>query len=332
MHYLNKAFLPFFFLIYSSCYFDNNIVTNRGNELGTFYTIKYERNNINPLEFQNGIDSIFFEINNSLSTYIKKSDISRINDGDSLIKVDKHFRKVFKKSKEIWAVTNGYFDPTVGSLVNAYGFGPEQTIIKIDSFVLDSLMDGVGMNKIKITSDYRVIKRHPQTYIDFNAIAKGYTVDCIYDYLISLGNKNFLIEIGGEIRAKGFNPSTQKKWKIGISVPEKDKGKKFIQTYEIGDYAMATSGNYNKFRIDSLTGEKFVHSVNPINGLAFDSNILSVSVIAPSCIVADAFATALMVMPLENGKKIVQENQKIDANWVISRKNELVQIKSSGWN
>ena len=147
-----------------------------------------------------------------------------------------------------------------------------------------------------------------------------------------MGSKNFLIEIGGEIRVKGLNPVTEKKWKIGIRLPQKGNENKFIQTRNIDDHAIATSGNYNKFSIDSLTGKKYVHSINPKNGLALNSNILSVSVIAPSCIAADAFATALMVMPLNMGRKVVNDNQKIEASWVISRNDDLVQIKSSGWD
>ncbi len=330
MHYLIKAFSLFVILIYSSCN-SNKLESHNGNALGTFYSIKYERLNIDRSKVQNGIDSIFFEINNSLSTYISNSDISRINNGDTLLKVDKHFRKVYIKSKEIWEATNGYFDPTVGSIVNAYGFGPKKFNIKVDSSVIDSLMDGVGLDKLEMTTDHRVLKKYPHTYIDFNAIAKGYTVDCIYQYLVSLGSKNFLVEIGGEIRAKGINPVSKEKWKIGISFPQRGIKNKFIETYNISDHAIATSGNYNKFLIDSLTGEKFVHSINPKNGLALNSNILSVSVVAPSCIVADAFATALMVMPLDIGRKVIDQNINIEASWFISEDKELVQIKSSGW-
>ena len=330
MHYLIKAFSLFVILIYSSCN-SNKLESHNGNALGTFYSIKYERLNIDRSKVQDGIDSIFFEINNSLSTYISNSDISRINNGDTLIKVDKHFREVYIKSKEIWEATNGYFDPTVGSIVNAYGFGPKKFNIRIDSSVIDSLMDGVGLDKLEMTTDHRVLKKTPHTYIDFNAIAKGYTVDCIYQYLVSLGSKNFLVEIGGEIRAKGINPVSKEKWKIGISFPQRGIKNKFIETYNISDHAIATSGNYNKFLIDSLTGKKFVHSINPKNGLALNSNILSVSVIAPSCIVADAFATALMVMPLDIGRKVVDQNINIEASWFVSEDKELVQIKSSGW-
>ena len=330
MHYLIKAFFLCIILIYSSCN-SNKLESHNGNALGTFYSIKYERLNIDRSKVQDGIDSIFFEINNSLSTYISNSDISRINNGDTLLKVDKHFRKVYIKSKEIWEATNGYFDPTVGSIVNAYGFGPKKFNIKVDSSVIDSLMDGVGLDKLEMTTDHRVLKKTPHTYIDFNAIAKGYTVDCIYQYLVSLGSKNFLVEIGGEIRAKGINPVSKEKWKIGISFPQRGIKNKFIETYNISDHAIATSGNYNKFLIDSLTGKKFVHSINPKNGLALNSNILSVSVIAPSCIVADAFATALMVMPLDIGRKVVDQNINIEASWFVSEDKELVQIKSSGW-
>ena len=182
MHYLIKAFFLFFILIYSSCD-SNKLESHIGTALGTSYTIKYEQSIIDRLKVQDGIDSIFFEINNSLSTYMPNSDISRINNGDTLLRVDNHFKKVYEKSKEIWKLTNGYFDPTVGSIVNAYGFGPEKDNIKVDTFVIDSLMNGVGMDKIKMTSDNRVLRKFPHTYIDFNAIAKGYSVDLIKDLI-----------------------------------------------------------------------------------------------------------------------------------------------------
>lgn len=332
MYFLNRPYFVVFFFTISSCFFDNNLQKHYGNALGTFYSIKYEGNKINRSKVQEGIDSIFFEINNSLSTYIQDSDISKINNGDSLIKVDDHFRKVFYKSNEIWEITDGYFDPTVGALVNAYGFGPDKIIKNLDPLFLDSLMLGVGMNKLKITSDGRIIRMSSKTYIDFNAIAKGYTVDCISDYLISLGNKNFLVEIGGEVKASGKNPNTGNKWRIGISYPEKDKTDKMIETFDIGNYALATSGNYNKYRIDPLTGKKITHSINPRNGLAFTSNILSTSVTAPNCITADALATALMVMPLDDGRQMIEENDNIEAVWIISENDKLIQIKSSGWD
>ncbi|MBR98482.1 MAG: thiamine biosynthesis protein ApbE [Flavobacteriaceae bacterium] len=330
MHYLINPFFLFFILIYSSCD-SNKLESHIGTALGTSYSIKYEQSIIDRLKVQDGIDSIFFEINNSLSTYIPNSDISRINKGDTTVRVDKHFKRVYNKSKEIWKLTNGYFDPTVGSIVNAYGFGPKKQNFKINSRIIDSLIDGVGFDKLKMTNNNKVLKKYPHTFIDFNAIAKGYTVDCISEYLVSLGSENFLVEIGGEIRAKGINPVSNKKWKIGISFPKKRLKNKFVETYEINDKAIATSGNYYKFLIDSITGEKYVHSINPKNGLALSSNIISVSVSAPSCIVADAFATALMVMPLDMGRKVIDENQNIEATWIISKDKEFVQIKSSGW-
>ena len=211
MNYLTKAFFLLFILIYSSCD-SNKLEGHIGTALGTSYSIKYEQSIIDRLKVQDGIDSIFFEINNSLSTYIPNSDISRINNGDTTVRVDKHFKRVFNKSKEIWKLTNGYFDPTVGS-VNAYGFGPKKQNFKINSRIIDSLIDGVGFDKLKMTNNNKVLKKYPHTFIDFNAIAKGYTVDCISEYLVSLGSENFLVEIGGEIRAKGINPVSIKNGK-----------------------------------------------------------------------------------------------------------------------
>ena len=129
-----------------------------------------------------------------------------------------------------------------------YGFGPDKTINEITSNEILLILQSVGFDKVSIVNN-KLVKQNQFTKLDFNAIAKGYTVDCIYQYLASLGSKNFLIEIGGEIRAKGINPISEKKRKIGIRLPQKGNENKFIQIRNIDDYAIATSGNYNKFSI-----------------------------------------------------------------------------------
>ena len=191
----------FIFLFFSCNDFINKKKTISGYSFGTSFLIQYEGKNNNDIIIKNKIDSLFNIINNSFSTYISDSDISKINLGDSLLIVDNHFKKVFLKSYDIWKLSEGYFDPTVGSMVNAYGFGPGKKIKNFSQKQLDSLIKLTGFSKVSLTSKGTIKKKFSNIYLDFNAIGKGYTVDLISELLNSFSIKNFLIEIGGEIIA-----------------------------------------------------------------------------------------------------------------------------------
>ena len=279
----------------------SSLQVHQGRALGTSYTIQYKGKANQYAQYQKSIDSLFQGINQSLSTYWPDSDISKINRGDSLVVVDSHFKKVFRKATTVWKNTNGFFDPTVGSLVNAYGFGPQKPLARIRVAQLDSLRKLTGWEKVSLTKNGTIRKDHPDIYLDFNAIAKGYTVDVIANYLSQKGQQNYLVEIGGEVVAKGISPKFQKAWTVAIDDPQQGAERRFKTTLSLVDEALATSGNYRKYRIDSLTGEKYVHSLNPHTGLPVKSSILSASVRAADCMTADAYATALMVLPLEKG-------------------------------
>ena len=302
----------------------------QGFELGTSYNIQYI-SNIPEDKVQKGIDSIFYVLNKSLSTYLPQSDISKINRGDTTAVVDHHFRAVFEKATEVWKASGGYFDPTVGALVNAYGFGPEKPINELNMQQKDSLLALTGWQKVKLKNDYSVVKESPLIYLDFNALAKGYVVDVIGDYLHQMGNKSYMVEIGGEIVTKGNSPKTGQAWKIAIDDPRQGAHRKFLQTLTLHNQALASSGNYRKYRIDTITGERFVHSVNPLTGSAKKTNILSTSVKAPDCITADAWATALMVMPLEKGKMLIENDPQLQALWTVATKNNFFVVESKNW-
>ena len=301
-----------------------------GFALGTSYNIQYVAN-LSDDQVQNGIDSIFRVINKSLSTYLPQSDISRINRGDTTVVVDHHFRTVFEKATEVWKATGGYFDPTVGVLVNAYGFGPGKSITDLNPEQKDSLLSLIGWKKIQLSQDNIIKKESPHIYLDFNAIAKGYTVDIIGDFLLKSGSFDFMVEIGGEIVARGNNPETGQAWKIGIDNPLQGGQRNFLQTLTLQDQAIASSGNYRKYRIDTITGEQFVHSINPLNGSALKTKILSTSVKASDCLTADAWATALMVMPFEKGKALIENDPQLEAIWSVACEEDLQLIKSRNW-
>jgi thiamine biosynthesis lipoprotein len=302
----------------------------KGFALGTTYSIQFT-SEIPERQVQKGIDSLLYLLNKSLSTYLPNSDISKINRGDTLLIVDNHFRKVFKKATALWKATSGYFDPTVGALVNAYGFGPGQPLNIVNQYQLDSLLLLTGWEKIRLLPNGTIEKKHPDIYIDFNALAKGYVVDIVGHYLLGLGHLNYMVEIGGEIVAYGNSPKTNQPWKIGIDDPSQGSQRKFIQTLYLKNQALASSGNYRKFRIDPHTSERYVHSINPITGLCNTSKILSTSVKAPDCMTADAWATALMVMPFEMGKQLIENDPELEALWIVNENKKNKIISSDGF-
>ncbi|WP_019670999.1 FAD:protein FMN transferase [Eudoraea adriatica] len=300
-----------------------------GGALGTSYSITYltER----ELDIQSEIDSVFEVINHSMSTYIPDSDISKINNGDATVRVDQMFREVFELSQEVHANTNGYFDPTVGALVNAWGFGPGD-IVKMDSSKVDSILQFVGLDKVRLNSDGTITKKDPRIFMDFNAIAKGYAIDRLAILLDQKDIGNYLIEVGGEIISKGENKIKNKSWIVGIDDPQIEEGRRLKLTLQLADKAMASSGNYRKFRVDSITGQKYVHTIDPKTGYTRDSQILAVSVIANSCAKADAYATAMMAMELPESKKVLNQQEELDAYIIYLEKDgEVAEFMTPGF-
>ncbi len=213
-------------------------------------------------------------INQSLSTYRPDSDISKINNGEENVVVDSHFKTVFHKATQVWQASDGFFDPTVGSLANAYGFGPQRPLSILGASQRDSLLALTGWDKINLTQDHRIEKKSKGIQMDFNAIAKGYMVDVIGSHLTQVGYVNFLIEIGGELLASGSNPKTMQAWKVAIDDPQQGIERTLKTVLPLKNEALATSGNYRKFRIDSLTGVKYVHSLNPHTDFRYNPRFL----------------------------------------------------------
>ena len=253
-----------------------------GEAQGSTYHIKYiaERDeNLKP-----AIDSILEVIDRSMSTYRPDSAISKINQGDTTVVVDEHFRKVFEASQQIWQESEGLFDPTVGVLVNAWGFG-KQKISEADlptDKKIDSLKKYVGFDKVALTEKNLIKKRYTEILFDFNAIAQGYTSDVVANYLSARGIKNYIVEIAGEMYLKGKNTVEDKLWTIGVENPLKPlDDRDLVATIQFTNQGLATSGNYRKVWIDS-NGRKYVHSINPITGRATQSDVLSATVVVPS--------------------------------------------------
>ena len=281
-----------------------------GGALGTSYSIISITEG--EMDVQPEIDSVFQVINSSLSTYLPDSDISKINAGDSTVVVDDMFKDVFQLSKRVFEDTDGYFDPTVGTLVNAWGFGPEHKV-ELDSLKVDSLLGYVGFNKVSLTSQNQIEKQSPEIFIDFNAIAKGYAIDRLAAMMNAKGIDNYLIEVGGEIVSKGKNAIKGKPWVVGIDDPQMELGRSSKLLIELTNRALASSGNYRKFRIDEETGKKYVHTINPKTGFTQNSNTLAVTILANNCATADAYATAFMAMDLDEAFKLISMNKELEA-------------------
>lgn len=283
---------------------------NIGAALGTTYSLIYLSEK--PLDFQQEIDSVFAAINKSLSTYIPDSDISKINRGDTRVVVDGMFREVFELSKVVHQQTNGYFDPTVATLVNAWGFGPGKQV-DMDSTRVDSLLGFVGFEKVSISSSNIIVKTHPNIRFDFNAIAKGYAVDRLAEMFDEKGIQNYLLEVGGELVAKGKNKVKNKPWVVGIDDPQIDFARQLKILIHLKDKALASSGNYRKYRIDSITGKKYVHTIDPKTGFTKNANTLGVTILAATCAGADAYATAFMAMDLDDALILLTKQKSMEA-------------------
>lgn len=281
-----------------------------GKAMGTTYSITYFTKG--QVDLQNEIESVFAAVYQSMSTYIPNSDISRINSGDSTVVVDVMFKEVFEISRKVYTKSNGYFDPTVGVLVNAWGFGPGESM-PMDSTRVDSLLQFVGFNKVQLTGEGVIKKSNPFIEFDFNAVAKGYSIDRLGVLLDEKGIENYLIEVGGEILTKGTNLTTEKLWAVGVDDPEDMENRGGATVVELSNKALASSGNYRKFRIDELTGEKYVHTIDPKTGFTKNSNVLGTTVLADNCATADAFATAFMVMEFEDTRAFLSSQDDIDA-------------------
>lgn len=283
---------------------------NWGDALGTTYSIIYISEG--ELDYQQEIDSVFQVVNRSMSTYISTSDISKINAGDSTIVVDDMFKEVFEISSKVNKASNGYFDPTIGVLADAWGFGPGDQL-ELDSLKVDSLLGYVGWDKVKLNSDNTISKAHPAIRFDFNAVAKGYAIDRLGAMLDAKGIENYLVEVGGEVLTKGTNLVSGKQWTVGIDDPQVETGRQLKLIVSLKDRAMASSGNYRKFRVDPETGEKYVHTIDPKTGYTKNSRVLATSVVANTCAIADAFATTFMAMDLEESKKVLESHEELEA-------------------
>lgn len=308
----------FFAAIFNSC--TNNITdaklvknTAEGYAQGTTYYITYLTKK--PVSYQIQIDSILQKFDLSLSTYIDSSIVSQINQNID-VTVDSLFKTVFNRSQQISELTFGSFDITISPIINYYGFGyKEKSEFNLDSNKVTDILKHTGYKKVQLIND-KILKDDSLTTLSFNAIAQGYSVDVVCDFLESKGVRNYMVEIGGELRVTGNNPDG-KLWRIGIDKPIENNTSRELQTIiELKDKALATSGNYRKFYTEN--GIKFSHTINPSTGYPAKNKLLSATVIANNCMDADAYATAFMVMGLAESKAFLNKHPELSAYLIYS--------------
>ncbi|GJM32902.1 MAG: FAD:protein FMN transferase [Saprospiraceae bacterium] len=305
-----------------------------GKTMGTYYQVTYL--DLQGRDFQTDIDQLLEDINQEVSTYIESSTISRINQADTSYtwpeEVDSsglvHFMHNFEVAKKIFKLSQGNFDPTVMPLVNYWGFGytEKKPVTEVDRKMIDSLITYVGFDKVVVSQKnnrFYLRKEAPGVQLDFSACAKGYGVDDVARLLESKGIVNYLVDIGGEARAKGQSPRGDH-WKIGINVPQEDAATDDIQVaIPLVNQAVATSGNYRNFY--EVNGVKYSHTINPKTGFPERSTLLSASVFAKDCITADAFATAFMVMGYEKAKEMATRLPELEAYFIFSQQDGSLQ-------
>jgi len=279
----------------------------QGTTMGSIaYNIKYldakQRN------FKQQIDSLLRDFNQALSTYIPDSEISTFNQKGKVKFYFPYFFDVLEASKTVNKATNGAFDPTVGPLIDAWGFG-DGKFMGPDSTQVDSLLEFVGLDKINYDINYAT-KMVPGVKLNFSAIAKGQAIDVVADWLAGQGMDNYMVEIGGEVRANGKNLAGEF-WTIGIEVPDEKRIGGLFDALHLENQGMATSGNYRNFRILE-DGRKVAHTIDPSTGYPKMQTLLSATVLAPNCMLADAYATACMVLGKEKSIELIEGDPQLE--------------------
>ncbi|MBQ8593974.1 MAG: FAD:protein FMN transferase [Bacteroidaceae bacterium] len=289
---------------------DNPYHTNRGLVFGTLYTITYQYAD----DLKGKIEQALKRVDNSLSPFNQQSIITGINENRPGVMPDSLFLDVFELAEQVYADTEGAFDITVAPLVNAWGFGFKQGL-RVDSLTIDSLRRFVGMELVGYDG-HTIVKKDERVMLDCSAIAKGYGCDVVATLFDSLGIKNYMIEIGGEIVVKGES-AKRKRWTIGVNKPVDDTLalKSELQTVlRLTDCAMATSGNYRNYYYRD--GKKYAHTIDPKSGYPVQHSLLSATVVAPNCAMADAYATSFMVMGVEKAMELCDRNPALKGYFI----------------
>jgi len=320
--------ITFIYLVLTFSCSDTNVTEHQfkvveGKTMGTYYRLTYLDSQ--NRDFFKEVDSILIAINDEVSTYIPTSTISRFNKSDLKFVVPNtngHFIGNFKAAKFVADLSTQMFDPTIGPLINYWGFGytGRKPVTKVDSSKVDSLLKFVGLNNIKYyeegDSSY-FIKKYPGVELDFGGIAQGYAIDVLSQFLKNKGVKNYLVDLGGEFVARNKNPKSVY-WQVGINIPKEDADIHSIQTiFSLINEAISTSGNYRNFH--EVNGVKYSHTINPYTGFPEKNTLLSVSIFGPECTIADGLATACMAMGLDKSQLLLEYLPDYEGYFIYSK-------------
>ncbi|MHB9057027.1 MAG: FAD:protein FMN transferase [Paludibacteraceae bacterium] len=316
-------------ILFVQCAKENEEYTfNKGQVFGTYYSITYLQPKKTDLQQQ--IEEKFKEFDNSLSTFNPNSVISKINRNDPDVATDRYFEEMYNMARQVSEKSGGAFDITVAPLVNAWGFGFGNHDHSVQPKV-DSILPFIGYKKIAL-KNHKLIKNDSRIMLDASAIAKGQSCDVIAKLLEENGCKNYMVEIGGEIVCKGVNPKGEK-WHIGIDKPNDDPANEEAELQTIialSNGGLATSGNYRQFYFRD--GKKYAHTIEPRTGFPVNHSLLSASVIAPTCMQADAYATAFMVLGADSSMQICNSMPGMDCYLIYEgKKGELLTAYTKGF-
>ena len=305
--FLQTLVLIFFILLFAGCGMKKEFEFS-GKTMGTTYHIKVVAGYLeNTKMLKDEVDMRLDEINNSMSTFRKDSEISRFNTYQHIgekFKISDDFYNVMTVAKKIYEETGGSWDGTVKPLVDLWGFGKSENNHTIpEKTQIAALLSNIGFNNIEIFADHYLAKKNPSITLDLASIAKGYGVDQVAALIRANDIHNFIVEIGGEVFAAGLRRDG-KKWRIGINRPQKNAPvDQVYKVVDLQDKGFATSGDYrNYFEVNQ---KRFSHVIDPKNGYPVDNGVVSVSIIANTCTFADGLATAVMVLGHKKGLDLV---------------------------
>ena len=309
----------------SACSARGKYQINEGQVFGTYYAITYS----SPTDLQPQIESLLQDFDNSLSVYNENSIISKINRNEE-VTTDALFNEMYATAMEVSELSQGAFDITVMPLVNAWGFGWKERD-KVTQADIDSLMTIIGYTGIWLR-DNRIVKRDPRMMLDASALAKGYACDKVAELLAKEGSENYLVEIGGEVVARGRNPKGQP-WRVGIEKPIDDPSgqqQAFQDIIETDSICMATSGNYRNYYYEN--GTRRSHTIDPTSGYPVQHQLLSATVIASTCMLSDALATACMVMGTEKSLQLINLLPDAKCYLIVAKGERTEVVKSDNWD
>jgi FAD:protein FMN transferase len=308
------------------------LVVFRGQTMGTFYTVKVTGGAAGKEQaaIQNTIDSVLNAVNQALNRYDKKSEISAFNRyrGSEAFPVSAGFMEVTLMAERIYRLSNAAFDPTVSRLVRLWGFGDDGSVDLPHPDTLATALKHVGFDKLQI-HEQALQKKDPSLELDYSAIAKGYGVDKLALALHESGYENLLVEIGGEVRV--FGNRHGKPWRIGIADPGEQNQEidEKPATINLRNMACATSGDYQQYYM--LEDKRITHLLDPRNGYPISHELTSVTVVASSCMLADAIATAAIVLGKEKGMALIESMPGVEAYFICHDGNALQSAQSSSW-